>query len=74
MDDLVYWLWLSLSLPPASPTFARLYAHTPSAKGIFDMDADTVRRLAGTHAKDAERLRSHELAPAEHLLAFCRRK
>lgn len=74
MDDLVYWLWLSLSLPPASPTFARLYAHTPSAKGIFDMDADTVRRLAGTHAKDAERLLSHDLAPAEHLLAFCRRK
>lgn len=74
MENMLYWLWLSLSVTPGSRTFAKLYAHTPDPKGIFQLDGETVTRLCAEERRDAQRILRHELGEAERLLAFCEHK
>ncbi len=74
MDPRVYWIWLSLSLTPATDAFRKLYGHTPDAKGIYDLDDTTVARLLGSTSRDAERLGRKDLTEAEKVLTFCLNK
>ncbi len=74
MDPRIYWVWLSLSLTPATDTFRKLYEHVPDAKGIYDLDDATLTRLLGSTCRDAQRLGRKDLTQAERVLTFCLRK
>ncbi len=74
MDTLVYWIWLSLCVTPASETFSKLYTHTPDPEGIFALEDDVLTRLLGSGSRDGERLRRHDLSEAARVAAFCRDK
>ena len=71
MDQRIYWIWLSLSVTPATESFIKLYTHTPDPKGIYEMDDDIRRRLVGSTSRDAERLCNRDLTEAERILTFC---
>ena len=45
MDQMIYWIWLSLCCSPDSPTFAKLIAHFDGAKAIYDADLKDISRI-----------------------------
>lgn len=75
MDDLVYWLWLSLSVTPDSATFPKLIeAFGSDAKVVYEASEGELRRILGSRSSDCTRLSKKDLSRAEALYNFCKVK
>ncbi len=73
MDTMVYWIWLSLCCTPDSPTFAKLIAHFPDAKAVYDGDEKEISRIIGYNCSDRTALLDKDIKRAENIYAFCKR-
>lgn len=69
MSDIVYWIWLSLALSPASRSFKNLLSVYKAPQNIFG--ADEIMAVEGLSAKEKERLSIKDLSYAEEICEFC---
>ena len=74
MNELVYWIWLSLSCTPDSATFPKLIEHFRDAKSVYDADLKEISRVIGFRTSDRSRLSDKDLSVAERVYDFCIRK
>ena len=74
MEQMVYWLWLSLSCTPGSATFHSLWEKFSSPLQIWQADEHALKKCIGSRSKDLTALADKDLAPARELLAFCTKR
>lgn len=73
MDELVYWIWLSLSCTPGTGTFTNLIAHFDGAKEIYDAELREISECIGYKTSDRSLLGNKDLTQAEEIYAFCKK-
>ncbi len=73
MDELVYWIWLSLSCTPDSATFSKLIASFPDAKSVYQADYSDIVKCVGNKATDRVKFESKDLTDAERIYTFCKK-
>ena len=71
MDNLIYWIWLSLACTPDSATFPKLISKFPDAKAIYDADIKEISRVIGANASDRAALADKSLDKAMEIHSFC---
>lgn len=71
MDELVYWIWLSLACSPGGATFSKLKDKFPSAKEIYEADDDELSALVGYRSSDRKALIDKSLDRAQKIYEFC---
>ncbi len=69
MSELIYWVWLSLALNPASRSLKSLLSLYGDAKGIYD--ADEIAKVEGLSKKEKEHLSIKDLSASEAILEHC---
>ena len=74
MDNLVYWIWLSLACTPDSSTFAKLKAKFEDAKDIYDAGDREIRSVVGAKVSDCSSLVNKSLDKATEIYKFCTEK
>ena len=74
MDNLVYWIWLSLACTPDSSTFAKLIAKFDDAKDIYDAGDREIRSVVGAKVSDCSSLVNKNLDRATEIYKFCTEK
>ena len=74
MQDLLYWIWLSLSCTPASKTFKKLLECFDSPLDIYNADQDEIASCISSRNSDYNSLINKSLDRAEQILDFCRTK
>ena len=74
MDNLVYWIWLSLSCTPDSVTFAKLISKFANAKEIYDATEREIRSTVGANVSDCSALINKDLTRATEIYEFCKNK
>ena len=74
MDELVYWVWLSLACTPGKDTFIKLFERFSSPKEIYSADDEAIASLIGSRSRDYKAITDRELKAAEKVLEFCCRR
>ena len=74
MDNLVYWIWLSLACTPDSSTFAKLIAKFDDAKAVYDAGDREIRSVVGAKVSDCSSLVNKSLDKATEIYKFCTEK
>ena len=74
MDNLVYWIWLSLACTPDSCTFAKLIAKYDDAKSIYELSDREIRSIVGAKVSDCTALFDKNLERANDIYKFCTEK
>lgn len=74
MNELVYWIWLSLACTPGSPTFHSLLDSFDDAEEIYNATESEIRRAVGFKVSDCTALCNKELERAEKIYEFCTTK
>ncbi len=74
MQELIYWIWLSLACTPGSQTFASLLGKFDTAKEIYDADDSAIASVITSRSRDYEALTNKDLEQAELVLDFCTSK
>ena len=74
MNNLVYWIWLSLSCTPDSVTFAKLISEFSDAKDIYDATERQIRSCVGAKVSDCSLLINKDLTRAKEIYDFCTKK
>lgn len=74
MDNLVYWIWLSLACTPDSNTFAKLIAKYDDAKTIYEAGDREIRSVVGAKVSDCTALSDKNLERASEIYKFCTEK
>ncbi len=74
MQELIYWIWLSLACTPGSQTFASLLGKFDTAKEVYDADDDQIASVVTSRSRDYESLTNKSLEQAELVLDFCTSK
>lgn len=74
MEELIYWIWLSLACTPGSHTFASLLGKFDTAKEIYDADDSSIAAVITSRSRDYEALTSKDLEQAQLVLDFCTSK
>ena len=72
--DIVYWIWLSLSVTPGSETFGKLILRFADAKLVYDATNDDIAKVIGSKSKDFRALCDKDLEPAQRICDFCSEK
>ena len=73
MDQIVYWIWLSLSVTPDSATFPKLLERFPDAKSVYDADIKEISRAIGTNASDRKALAEKSLEKSVQIYEYCKK-
>lgn len=73
MDELVYWIWLSLACSPGGATFSRLLEKFSSAKEIYDAEDEEIFSCVSYRNSDRKSLVNKDLDEAEKIYDFCRK-
>ncbi len=73
MDNLIYWIWLSLSCTPDTATFPKLIAKYSNAREIYDSDDKALAKIVGSNASDKSSLCNKELDKAKEIYNFCKK-
>lgn len=73
MDNMIYWIWLSLSCRPSGNTFGKLIKEFGDAKEIYEADGKKVSSIIGYRNADRTALDNKSLEKAEEILAFCKK-
>ena len=74
MDNLVYWIWLSLACTPDSATFSKLIHKYEDAKEIYDATDREIRSVVGAKVSDCSALIDKSLEKANQIYNFCKEK
>ncbi len=74
MRDIVYWIWLSLSVTPGTNTFGKLIKKFGSAKEIFSADETDIATAIGSRSRDFAAVMNRDTQRAERILEFCEKK
>ena len=74
MEELIYWIWLSLACTPGSQTFASLLGKFDTAKEIYDADDSSIAAVITSRSRDYEALTNKDLEQAQLVLDFCTSK
>ncbi len=74
MDNLVYWIWLSLSCTPDTPTFAKLMDSYDNAEEVFYASEREIRACVGSNTSDCTALNNKDLSKAKEIYSFCMSK
>ena len=74
MSDIVYWIWLSLSVTPGTQTFAKLIEKYPDIKRIYLLDERELASCIGSKSQDYTALLDKDLSRAEEISDFCLKK
>ena len=72
MDNLVYWIWLSLACTPDSVTFKKLIDKYDDAKSIYDATDREIRSVVGAKVSDCTALAEKSLEKATTVYNFCK--
>ena len=64
MDNLVYWIWLSLACTPDTNTFSKLIEKYDDAKDIYDATDREIRSVVGSKVSDITALADKDLTRA----------
>ena len=73
MQNLVYWIWLSLACTPCTATFPRLIEKFDSAEAIYNADIREITRCIDPRSSDRARLLDKSLDKAQEILDYCTR-
>ena len=73
MDNMIYWIWLSLSCRPSGNTFGKLISEYDDAKAIYEADGKKISSIIGYRNSDRASLENKSLDRAEEVYAFCRK-
>ena len=71
MSDVVYWIWLSMSLNPASLAFRELLEQVGDAKAIYECEAEALNLAPSLTAQEKEKLAKRDLRQAEEVATYC---
>ena len=74
MENLLHWLWLSLSCTEGGENFKKLYSRFLSAEAIYNADEDAIAAVIGSKNRDFKKLADKNLDTAKWILDFCRTK
>ena len=73
MDELVYWIWLSLACSVGGSTFSSLMEKYGSAKAIYEADPEDLYKLVGYRNSDRGKLADKSLDKALEIYDFCKK-
>ncbi len=73
MEDLLYWIWLSLSCTPGYTTFDKLIAEFDTPRKIYDATDGEIAACIGSRVKDYTYLIRRDLEGARTVYDFCTR-
>ena len=73
MDNMVYWIWLSLSCSVGTGTFATLMEKFEDAKSVYDADEYDIISCLGPKISDRSYLVNKDLGRAEEIYTFCKK-
>ena len=71
MEDLLYWIWLSLAVTPGVDSFKKLIDKFGTPKEIYDASEDDIIDAIGSRSKDLKSLCDKDTDAAERILNFC---
>jgi len=74
MENLLHWIWLSLSCHAGGESFKKLYECLGSASDIYAADENKIASIIGSRSNDYNLLTNKDLTDAEKILTFCRTK
>lgn len=74
MNNLIYWIWLSLSCTPDTATFSKLIESYDDAKDIYEASEREIRSCVGAKVSDCSALVNKDLTRAEEIYDFCKSK
>lgn len=73
MNDLIYWIWLSLKCGYDTPMFTKLYSHFGSVEDIFNSTQEQLEQIDGFTKKQMESLLNKDTESAYSVLNKCKR-
>ena len=73
MEDLVYWIWLSLACTPDTATFPRLIEEFGDAKTVYNSDIKRIMSVLNPSSSDRTALADKDLSHAKEILNFSRK-
>ena len=73
MDNMIYWIWLSLSCTPDSSTFPRLLEKFSDAREVYEADIKEISRAIGFRSSDRRALDDKDLTRAQEIYEFCKK-
>lgn len=74
MDNLVYWIWLSLACTPDTTTFVKLIKKFDDPKAVYEATDREIRSAVGHKVSDCTALCNRSLEKAENIYKFCTEK
>lgn len=74
MNNIVYWIWLSLACTPGTATFPRLIEKFGNAKNVYDADVKSITRCIDPRSSDRTKLIEKSLEKANEIYEFCSKK
>ena len=73
MDELIYWIWLSLCCTPDSATFPALLKRFKSAKDVYDAEDYDITSALVARSSDRNVILKRDLTKSEEILNFCKK-
>ncbi len=73
MDNMIYWIWLSLACTPDTSTFPKLISKFKNAFEIYSADQKEISACVGYSSSDRTALLDKDLARAEGIYNFCKK-
>lgn len=74
MNDIVYWIWLSLAVTPGSDTFRKLIEKFETVAEIYNADETDIINCIGSKSKDLNAVSDKDLKRANEIFDFCNSK
>lgn len=74
MNDIILWLWLSLSCSPDTTTFPKLISALGSPEKIYNADEKKIRSIIGSRVSDYSKVINKDLTRATSIYEFCTSK
>lgn len=71
MNELIYWIWLSLAVTPDTTTFKRLIEAFRDAKAIYEAELHVISKHVGSRSSDRSRLAEKDLTRAVEIYEYC---
>ena len=71
MNEMIYWIWLSLCCTPDTSTFSKLIYSFTGPKEIFEADEKEISRCIGFRNSDRSSLIEKNLDKAKSVYEFC---
>ena len=73
MEEMIYWIWLSLACSPGSTTFGKLIKEFPGAREIYEDEGRKIASVIGYRTSDRTALADKSLDRAKEILSYCKR-